>query len=123
MTGTTEYDLHDALEAFERKDYDSVLKLLMPYAAAGNSDAQTMLAVLYQSGFGVERNILEAERWLVRAAAQDNAVAWNNLGSLYASEFPELKHRWTDAMRCYKRAKELGFNCAEPYPPQRSRAD
>jgi len=74
MTGTTEYDLHDALEAFEREDYDSVLKLVMPYAAAGNSDAQTMLAVLYQSGFGVERNILEAERWLVRAAAQDNAV-------------------------------------------------
>src|SRR5712672_3841169 len=104
MTGTTEYDLRDALEAFERKDYDSVLKLLMPYAAAGNSDAQTTLAALYQSGFGVERNILEAERWLLKAADQNNPVAWNNLGSLYASKFPELEHRWKDSRKCYERA-------------------
>jgi TPR repeat protein len=78
------FDPSDAFEAFERKDYDSVLNLVMPYAAAGNSDAQTMLALLYQCGFGVERNILDAERWLLQAADQNNPVAWNNLGSLYA---------------------------------------
>jgi TPR repeat protein len=111
------YNPHDALEAFERKNYDSVLKLEVPHAAAGNSEAQTMLALLYQCGFGVERNILEAERWLLKAAEQNNPVAWNNLGSLYAGKCPELEHRWSDATKCYERAKELGFDCAEPYPP------
>jgi TPR repeat protein len=107
----------NALDAFERKDYDLVVKLAMPHAIKGNSDAQTTVALLYQSGLGVERDVLEAERWLLKAAAQNNPVAWNNLGTLYALKLPELKHRWSDAMKCYEKAKELGLNVAEPYPP------
>jgi|ERR1700730_1508926 len=115
--GLSKYDSYDASEAFQRGDFESVLKLAMPHSAAGSSDAQTMLALLYQCGFGVERNILEAERLLVKAAEQGNPVAWNNLGSLYASKCPELEHHWSDATKCHKRAKELGFDRAEPYPP------
>jgi TPR repeat protein len=111
------YNPADAIEAFERRDYESVLKLAMPHATAGNPDAQGMVALLYQCGFGVGRDVLEAERWYPMAAAQDNPVAWNNLGSLYASKCPELEHRWSDATKCYERAKELGFDCAKPYPP------
>jgi TPR repeat protein len=114
---SSKYIADNALDAFERKDYDLVLKLAMPHATKGNSDAQTTVALLYQCGFGVERNVLEAERWLLKAAEQNNPVAWNNLGTLYASKMPELQHRWSDAMKCYEKAKELGFNCAEPYPP------
>jgi TPR repeat protein len=114
---SSKYIPDNALDAFERKDYDLVVKLAMPHATRGNSDAQTTVALLYQSGLGVERNVLEAERWLLKATEQNNPVAWNNLGTLYASKLPELQHRWSDAMRCYEKAKELGFNCAEPYPP------
>ena len=35
----------------------------------------------------------------------------------FASHFPELRHRWNDACKCYQKAKELGLNVAEPYPP------
>jgi TPR repeat protein len=48
----------------------------------GNSDAQTTVALLYQCGLGVNRDVLEAERWLLMAAERGNPVAWNNLGSL-----------------------------------------
>jgi hypothetical protein len=51
------------------------------------------------------------------AAERGNPVAWNNLGSLYASKIPELRHRWNAAQECYERAQELGFKAAEPYPP------
>jgi TPR repeat protein len=107
----------NALDAFEKKDYDLVVKLAMPHAIRGNSDAQTTVALLYQSGLGVERDVLEAERWLLKAAEQNNPVAWNNLGTLYALKLPELKHRWSDAMNCYEKAKALGLNVAEPYSP------
>ena len=69
-----------ALDAFERQDYELVLKLALPAAMDGNSDAQTTVALLYECGLGVNRDVLEAERWLLMAAERDNPVAWNNLG-------------------------------------------
>jgi hypothetical protein len=53
----------------------------------------------------------------LRAAESNNPVAWNNLGSLYALKTPELRHR-RDAKECYEKAKELGLDVAEPYPPE-----
>jgi uncharacterized protein len=114
---SSDYAPIEAQDAFRRGDYDLVLRLTMPPAMKGNSDAQTDLALLYQAGWGVDRDVLEAERWLLKAAAQKNPVAWNNLGTLYASQLPELRHRWNDACKCYQKAKELGLNVAEPYPP------
>jgi TPR repeat protein len=113
-----QYIPRDAHEAFEGADYELVLKLAMPPAIRGNSDAQTTVALLYQCGLGVNRDVLEAERWLLRAAESNNPVAWNNLGSLYASKIPELRHRWDAAQECYEKAKQLGLNVAEPYPPE-----
>jgi TPR repeat protein len=108
----------DVLDAFERRDYELVLKLTLPAAIDGNSDAQTTVALLYQCGSGVNRDALEAERWLLIAAERGNAVAWNNLGSLYASKIPELRHRWNAAQECYEKANQLGLTVAEPYPPK-----
>jgi TPR repeat protein len=113
----SEFNSDEAVDAFGRKEYDHVLEMTLPHAIAGNSDAQTQLSLLYQLGLGVRRDVLEAERWLLKATEQNNPVAWNNLGTLYASQLPELKHRWNDAMEYYQRAKELGLNVAEPYPP------
>lgn len=105
-----------AMEAFEREDYQSAFRLCLASATEGDSEAQVMLSTLYQTGLGVERDVLKAEHWLVEAAAQNNPVAWNNLGSLYASMLPELKDRWANAQRCWERAKDLGLKVAEPYP-------
>lgn len=66
---SSEYIPDDALDSFESKDYDLVLKLAMPHAASGNSDAQTTVGLLYECGLGVERDALQAERCLLRAAA------------------------------------------------------
>ena len=43
-----QYIPKDALEAFEREDYELVLRLAMPHAIEGNSDAQTIVALLYR---------------------------------------------------------------------------
>ena len=54
------YSPDDVLDAFERKEYDVVLRLAMPHASEGNSEAQTTVALLYQCGLGVQRDVLEA---------------------------------------------------------------
>jgi|SRR5215472_640072 len=99
-----EFDLEAVTLAWKNGDRDSALHLTLPHAQAGNSDAQCTMALL-----SIEFE--EAEGWLLKAAEQDNPVAWNNLGTLYV-----LKDKQR-ALQCYKRAKELGFNCAHPYPP------
>jgi TPR repeat protein len=56
------YDAEGTIDAFAHKEYEFVLKTAMPHATTGNPDAQGMVALLYQCGFGVERDVLEAER-------------------------------------------------------------
>ena len=60
------YDFEIALEAFKRRDYGEVLRTTLPHAMAGNSDAQCMVSLLCQNGFGVSKDLAEAERWLSR---------------------------------------------------------
>jgi TPR repeat protein len=67
----SEYSADAALKAFDCQDYETVLKLASPHAVAGNPEAQCMVSLLHQCGFGVERNVLEAERWLLKAAEQN----------------------------------------------------
>jgi TPR repeat protein len=114
---SSDYNWDEVSKAMDRCDFDFALKNAMPHALAGNSDAQCTIALLYQLGWGVQRNAREAERWLLKATSQDSALAWHNLGSLYFAQFPELKEKWGEGRKCWERAKELGFDCAEPYPP------
>ena len=99
--------LDAAEEALEREDYPFAFQLYLRGARAGNSDAQAMLAALYQTGIGVERSVIEAELWFLKAANQNNLVACNQLGVLYDSKHPELEDRWGDAQKYFNKAKEL----------------
>jgi TPR repeat protein len=112
-----DYNWDEVSKAIERGDYESVLKNAMPHALGGNTDAQCTIALLYQSGWRVRRDVREAERWLLKATSQNSPLAWHNLGSLYFLQLPEFKEKWGEARKCWERAKELGFDCAEPYPP------
>ena len=105
------------MDAFERREYEFVLENAMPHALAGNPDAHCIIALMYESGLGVQTDFLEAERWLLMATKQNSPLAWHNLGTLYATKHPGLEHRWPDARNCWERAAQLGFQCGEPYPP------
>lgn len=106
------YNWPDVQAAIERADYQFAFENAMPHALSGNADAQCTIALLYECGWGVRRDVREAERWLLKATAQNDPVAWNNLGTLYAVKHPELEHRWTEARNRYERAAELSFDCS-----------
>jgi TPR repeat protein len=111
------YNPEAVMNAFERPDYDLVKREAFPYATAGYPAAQCMVSLLYQCGYGVERDLAKAEACLLRATAQNDALAWASLGTLYAIGGEGLLQGSEKSHECYVRAKELGFDCAEPYLP------
>ena len=69
------YNPDEIMDAVQRADYGLVLEKAMPHALAGNPDAQCTIALMYECGLGIQRDFLEAERWLLRATQQNSALA------------------------------------------------
>lgn len=76
--------LQDAVDAIQRKDYPTAVRLLEPLARAGNAPAQNRLALLYYHGHGVRESDALALQWFERAARQGLAEAQFHLGNMYA---------------------------------------
>jgi len=76
--------LQDAINALQRKDYPTAVRLLEPLARAGNAQAQTRMGMLYFHGHGVRESDSEAQRWFERAARQGLAEAQFQLANLFA---------------------------------------
>jgi TPR repeat protein len=103
------YDFEYAWVLFKSKDFARAREYVLAHANEGDSNAQCMMGFLCEHGFGASRDVQEAERWLRKAAEQNNAVAWNNLGTLLLGKGETEK-----AKGCYGKAVELGFTMAAP---------
>lgn len=103
------YDEEHALELVGSRAYAELLDYVIPFANAGHPVAQCMAGVLYQLGMGVPQDGPLAESWLRQAAEQGDAVAWNNLGTLFLMGLPGLEADLVESERCYARSSELGF--------------
>jgi hypothetical protein len=69
---------------FDRSDYASALKALLPKAEAGDPVAQAYVGEIYEKGLGLPSpNYAEAAVWYHKAADQGNRAAETSLGSLY----------------------------------------
>ena len=61
------------VEEAEQGNYGNAFKWLARAAAANHAEAQYYLAVMYERGLGMDKNVDEAHRWYQRAA--DNGFA------------------------------------------------
>lgn len=68
--------------ALGRQDYKGAVKLLQPLVEEGNADAQTVLAMLYENGLGVEQDLAKAVELYGKAAEQGQAGAQLNLADM-----------------------------------------
>jgi hypothetical protein len=69
--------------AYDRADYKSALNVWMPAAEAGDAEAQTNVAEIFERGLGTQPNYEAALIWYRKAAAQGYARAQFALGTLY----------------------------------------
>ena len=58
-------EFEDAVDAVNRRDYETAYKMIVPLAENGKAAAQLFLGMMYFKGTGVEKNIIEADKWLI----------------------------------------------------------
>jgi TPR repeat protein len=63
--------------ALDRKDYAQAMRLFSQAADKGNPRAMRDIAVLYEKGWGVPKNVATAVAWYRRAAEQGDKAAEN----------------------------------------------
>lgn len=110
---TTEADLAEGQQAFERRDFEVAFETLDPLAAQSNADAQFMVGFMYFHGRGVERDYDQGMRLLDAAATQGNAEAQYHLAIGHArpaaSQDLVQAHAWATiaAQQGYRAAEDL----------------
>jgi uncharacterized protein len=98
----------DAMDAIERGDYATALRLLRQLAEQCDAQAQYNLGVLYDNGQGVPQNDSEAMKWYRKAADQGECRAQVNLGTMY-SNGQGVPQNYAEAMKWFRKAADQGF--------------
>ena len=71
----SEQDYMEGLRLFYLSKYDEALPIFLRTAEAGNAKAQHFLALMYQNGNGVERDLERAAYWYDKTARQGDSEA------------------------------------------------
>src|ERR1700726_1452475 len=74
--------------AIRLKNFTEAATALQRLAAAGNAEAQYLLAAFYLNGVSGPRDVAQAKAWLEKSAGQGNARAAFSLANLYADADP-----------------------------------
>lgn len=96
-----------AAQATTAENEEAVLERVQPRAEHGDANAQYNMGVIYDRGYGVERDYAKARHWYEKAAAQDYAKAAHNLGVMYQQGHGVAVNS-KKAARWFKKAAELG---------------
>lgn len=109
-------DSHNRFEngwsAYERGDHAQAVQHWEPLAEQGHVNAQINLAVMYEHGYGVDRDLQTAAAWYLAAARQDSAIGQYNLG-LFLAEYSDTIPSEQDALYWLGKAADQGFADAQ----------
>ena len=83
-------------------------------ADSGNSIGQWLIAMCYDNGFGVQRDMAKGAEWHRKAAEQGNAFACLTLGACYENGEGVSKDL-SNAINWYRKSAELGNPFAQTY--------
>jgi S1-C subfamily serine protease len=98
--------------AYAREDYQRAAQLWQPLAEQGHVNAQINLAVLYEHGYGVTRDLRVAADWYLAAAGAGSAIGQYNLG-LFLLEHGSVIPTEQNALYWLGKAADQGFADAQ----------
>ena len=58
-------DFQDAVRIANNRDFATAYKMFVPLAEKGHAAAQLILGMMYFKGTGIEKNIVQADKWLL----------------------------------------------------------
>ncbi|GGO14875.1 hypothetical protein GCM10007972_22440 [Iodidimonas muriae] len=73
--GAVAQNLGDGIAAFSLQDYEAARTIFEPLAENGDGDAAFRLGWIYEGGFGVARDPVQAQTWYRRAAQHGHSEA------------------------------------------------
>ena len=97
--------------AYDRANYATALKVWLPQAKNGNTEAQLNVGEIYEKGLGLSPDHRLAAHWYRQAAEAGDARAQINLGHLY-EEGLGVEQNPTEALKWYRKASGLSDNLA-----------
>ena len=109
-------DFQDAEDAYNRKDYKTAYKLLLPLAEQGDAAAQYNLGLMYYTGQGVPQDYIEAVKWYRLSAEQGYAEGQYNLGVIYhegQGVGQGVPQDYIEGLKWYRLAAKQGFTHAQ----------
>jgi len=71
-------DFQDAVRIVNKRDFKTAYKMLVPLAEKGHAAAQLILGMMYFKGTGVEKNIVQADKWLLISEKQGQEAGKKN---------------------------------------------
>ena len=102
----------DGVSCFERGDYATALQIWRPLAEH-DPRAATNLGVMYAAGLGVQKDAVEALRWLGPAALVGYPNAQMHLGAMFADGIGGRPPNYEAAAAWYRAAAEQGYPDAQ----------
>lgn len=102
----------DGAQAYRVKDYEAAVAEWQPLAEEGDRAAQFGLAVSYEHGHGVPRDLSLAAHWYRKAAERGLTTAQFKLGNLYFTGRGVPKDE-QEALRWHRRAADSGLPIAQ----------
>lgn len=97
-----------------KRDYAKAYEYLKQAADLNNADAQAVIGIMYENGYGRSLDYVKAAEWYQKAAAQDQSNAQNSLGLLYLNGLGVEKDQ-EQALYWFKKALANGNKSAEDY--------
>jgi TPR repeat protein len=95
-----------------KDEYDKALELLKPLVEKNVPVALGLMGLVYQLGWGVERNGKEAVKYFEKAIELGDGGAAHNLGTLYISDVPGVTNDPVKSKYYYRLAKKMGAQFA-----------
>jgi TPR repeat protein len=101
-----------AFDAFKRKDFDGMLRILQSASDGGNPAVELKLGEAFQFGLGTAPNFDIAVAWYRRAADHGNTLAMDRLGAMYRNGIGVQKDQ-SSAIQWWLKAAAGGDGFAE----------
>jgi len=95
-----------------KRDFEKAREALLEAAQLNNSDAECVLAHMYENGNGVEQDYAIAAQWYRKAAEKNVATAQSSLAYFY-DEGLGVEQSFIEAAKWYKKAADNNYASAQ----------
>ncbi|PCF94626.1 tetratricopeptide repeat protein [Vreelandella nigrificans] len=110
-------NLEAGLAAYHAGEHETAMQELRPLAEQGDAEAQYRLGYMYNRGWGIRSNGVEALKWWHLAAEQGHLPAQYKIGDVYENSMNDsfwgIERSREEARKWYLMAAEQGYTDAQ----------